>query len=88
MSSRLPDIAFTQNAAHMIPKNLSIGASGMRRAKPRIRRSIAALRPTRNPRPTVCMNRIVGYAQSELDSRTQMLNRVFSTDARKCIIGR
>src|SRR6266536_2094164 len=57
----------------------------MRRAQPRMRRSIAALSPTTNPSPTVCRNRIVGYAQSELDSRTQTANAVPSTHVRNCI---
>src|SRR5712691_12826953 len=47
-----------------------------------MRRSIAAFRPTRNPRPTVCRKRIAGYAKSEPDSRTQVASAVFSIDAR------
>src|SRR5262249_9041679 len=46
-----------------------------------MRRSMATLRPTRKPSPTVCMKRIVGYAHSELDSRTHAPNALFSSDA-------
>ena len=32
------------------------------------------------------MNRIVGYAHSELDSRTQVPKPLFSSDARKSVM--
>src|SRR6185295_8536642 len=85
MSSNVPEIAFTQKPSHITGKNRSIGASGMRRAKPSIRRSTAVFIPTRKPRPTVCAKRIVGYAQSELDSRTHEPSALFSTLSRNCM---
>src|SRR5262249_6712648 len=47
--------------------------------------SIAILAPTNTPRPTVCANKIVGYASSESDSRTHVAKPLCSMTVRKCM---
>ncbi len=58
-SSATPDSALTAKPHHIQGNSFRIGASGMWRATPRIRRSIATFMPTTKPRPTVWRKRIV-----------------------------
>src|SRR5262245_14356288 len=72
MTSTSPDDAFTQKPNHITGKNLFIGAIGSSFEKPSNRRSMTMLAPTRNPSPSVWRNKTVGYAHTDVDSRTHV----------------
>src|SRR5262245_16082886 len=81
-----PDAALIQNPAHITGKNLFIGCRGRLGEKPRTRKSIAMLVPTRNPRPTVCRKSTVGYAHTDGDSFIQVLKPLCSSEDRKSMV--
>jgi hypothetical protein len=85
MSSAMPDAAMIQKPSHIHGNGFYIGASGILRATPRMRRSIATLMPTRKARPTVWRNSTVGYAQMVGASRTHVPKPLCSIEARNCM---
>src|SRR5271165_7099795 len=86
ISSKTPDTALAQNPAHMTGKKRLSSSRGVDGAKPRMRRPSEAFKPATNPMPTVCRDRIAGNAQTEVDSRIQVLKVVASSQTKKeCI---
>ena len=59
-SSAEPEAAVMAKANHINGKSVRSGASGMRRPKPRSRRSMPALTPDKVASPIVWQNRIAG----------------------------
>src|SRR5579883_2918415 len=72
-----------QNPNHITGKKRFISSSGTFGANPRIRRSTAVFNPATIPMPTVWTDRIPGKAQSDVDSRTQVLRLVASSQTKK-----
>src|SRR6185437_11149586 len=78
-----PEIAFIQKPSHITGRNRFISANGTCRATPRIRRAITAFNPATNPIPTACKEMIPGNANADVDSRTQVLSEVASSQMKK-----
>src|ERR1700681_2259199 len=83
--SAVPEMALIQKPIQTKPKKRSSGASGSCSEKPSTRISMAAVKPTRIPRPSVCRNRIVGYAHTDSDSRIHTAGPVVLSHVRRLI---
>src|SRR3984893_8166529 len=81
--SAVPEMALIQKPIQTKPKKRSSGASGSCSEKPSTRISMAAVKPTRMPRPSVCRNRIVGYAHTDSDSRIHTAGPVVLSHVRR-----
>src|SRR5579862_884094 len=82
MSRTTPETKFSQNPNHITGKNRFISSIGTPGATPRIRSASTALMPAARPMPTVWHDRTAGNANTDGDSRTQMLSDVASIHAR------
>ena len=72
----MPVAAFSANAHPMIGRAAQMRVERNPAAEAEQPESMTALAPTTMPRPTVCSVRMVGYAQSEGDSRVQVASAV------------
>src|SRR5437867_9261150 len=82
MRRATPDTAFSQNPAHITGRKRVISLIGTLDATPRMRNAIAPFTPATAPIPMVCADRTAGNANTEGDSRTQVLNAVDSSQIR------
>src|SRR6187431_1726847 len=93
MKSMTPVSAFTAKAHQITGKSAVRSARFRPRARPSSCRSMTTLAPTTMPRPMEWRVRMVGYAQMEGDSRTQVPSplasiQVRSSDTRRMLAGR
>jgi hypothetical protein len=79
----VPETTLTANANHINQKNVCTEAIGALGFEDKSNKQIATLRPTKTAMPIACKAIMVGNAQRDKDSRTQVatavLSRKFST---------
>src|SRR5437870_6486534 len=78
----MPVVALSPKANHIRGTNRAIGFSGIRDAKPMMRRSMATPPPARNAMPTLCSVTMVGNAQTQVEPRIQSLSALLSIQAK------
>src|SRR5215510_12569286 len=83
MSNATPEMAFNQKPNHITGRKRFISLSGTAGATPKMRKASTALMPATSPIPTVWQDRIAGKANTDGDSRIQVLKAVDSSQVRK-----
>src|SRR5262245_4824934 len=81
-------MAFSQNPNHITGRNRRISRIGTPGATPRIRSASDALMPATSPMPTVWHDRMAGKANTDGDSRIQVLKSVDSSQTKKAFMAR
>src|SRR5262245_5005025 len=82
----MPEAALTENASHNTGRKRATDLSGTCGATPRIRRSITALPPARNPMPMVWSVMMAGNANMDSEPRILAERAVFD-EGQECVHG-